>query len=143
MIRPYLIQRANFTKREGTDIESILDFQYMGSAEFEWVALPKSLKRIREYMGVYFQIELTLDGYEDKPIVVLCKESQKDDIPKVLQQLADQTVRLKEYCDLWDYLQGKENISDFWWDIENDYFFWRSDEEFNETFSSLLFKDIE
>jgi len=142
MLKPYLIQRAKFEKREGEGIDILLGFDYMGSAEFEWGALPKSLKRIRESKKKYIQFEHIFENFEDKPIMVLCKIEDKEELPKVLSQLADRELRLKEYCDLDAYLKGNKDYrtSDFWWDIENDYFFWRSNENFNKQFKKCLFK---
>src|SRR5690242_4664141 len=50
-MRPYLIQRGSFDRKRPKDDEitgpdSILSWDYMGSAEFEWGALPQSLRRI-------------------------------------------------------------------------------------------------
>jgi hypothetical protein len=141
MIRPYLIQRARFEKREAKGIDALLRFDYMGSSEFEWGALPEALKRTRENKKEYIQFEFTLENFKDKPIMILCKEFDKEELPKILEQLAKAELRLKEYCDLDDYLKGNKDYrtSDFWWDIENDYFFWRSNEEFNNNFKDTLF----
>ena len=113
----------------------------MGSAEYEWGALPKSLERTRENEKEYVQFEFTFENFEDKPIMILCKESDKEELPKILAQLADKELKLKEYCDLDAYLKGNKDYktSDFWWDIQNDFFFWRSNEEFNSKFKSVLF----
>jgi hypothetical protein len=144
MNRPYLIQRAKFEKREGKGIDALLQFDYMGSSEFEWGALPQSLKRTRENEKQYVQFEFTFENFEDKPIMILCKEADKEELPKILAQLADRELRLKEYCDLDAYLKGNKDYrtSDFWWDIENDYFFWRSDETFNSEFMDCLFQKV-
>jgi hypothetical protein len=142
-MRIYLIQRAKFEKSDNeSGIDSILNFDYMGSSEYEWGALPKALKRTRENEKEYIQFEFTFENFEDKPIIILCKESDKEELPKILAQLADRELKLKEYCDLDAYLKGNKNYktSDFWWDIQNDFFFWRSNEEFNNQFKSVLFK---
>ena len=58
MITPYLIQQAKFSDRsDRKGIDSILAFDYMGSAEFEFGALPQSLKRIRENIDNYIYIQ--------------------------------------------------------------------------------------
>ena len=141
MKKPYLIQRAKFQKRTDKGIDQLLKFDYMGSAEFEWGALLESLKRIRRRQEKYTQFEFTFENFEDKPIMILCKKSDKEELPKILAQITDRELRLKEYCDLEDYLKGNKysGVSDFWWDIENDYFFWRSNEELNEEFIKHLF----
>lgn len=73
-----LIQRGTFETREyKTGIDSILKFDYMGSSEFEWGALPKSLGRIRENIDSYTYLDVPI---KDKVITVFCKDSQKSEI---------------------------------------------------------------
>jgi hypothetical protein len=112
----------------------------MGSAEFEWGALPKSLKRIRENKIEYVEFEFIFKNFEDTPIRVLCKESDKEILPKILVKLANKEIQLKEYCDLKESLRDYYNSSDFWWDIDNDFFFWKSDKEFDVDFKKALFE---
>jgi hypothetical protein len=46
-MKTHLIQRGKFAKIESKKgIDSILSFDYMGSSESEWGALPKSLSEI-------------------------------------------------------------------------------------------------
>lgn len=55
-MQTYLIQRAKFRNNVNTNksgIDSILEFDYMGSSEFEWGALPKSLAIIRKELNNY------------------------------------------------------------------------------------------
>ena len=118
----------------------LLDFSYMGSAEFEFGALPKSLARVRENKTQYIQTIAIIEEFPSKPVMVLCKETDKEEVLIVLNQLAKKELRLKEYCDLDNYLKGVQSFrtSDFWWDIENDFFFWRSYESYNEAIVKLL-----
>jgi hypothetical protein len=46
---PSLIQRVRYRKNDlRKGIDAFFEFDYMGSSEFEWGALPKSLKLMRE-----------------------------------------------------------------------------------------------
>lgn len=61
----YLVQRLtmkprNIQNRSGFDGHFAL--QYMGSSEFEWGAIPKALKRMREHEVASNSIEVNLDG---------------------------------------------------------------------------------
>lgn len=142
MKTPYLIQRARFRKSTGKGIDSLLEFDYMGSSEFEWGALPRALKRTRENKKEYIQFELILGDFVDKSIMVLCKQSDKEEMPTILRLIANRESRLKEFCDLDYYLEGRSNYktSDFWWDIENDFFFWKPNIEFDNEFKKCLFE---
>lgn len=137
-MKPYLIQRAKFNYdpyRNG--IDSILSFDYMGSAEFEFGALPQSLKRIRNKITNYHQYEFTLN---EKKISVFCDNKDYTEICNIIKNLADNKYRLKEYCDFQHYIYFTPHMlrSDFWWDIENDYMFWKHDIEFNTKFEKLI-----
>lgn len=134
--QPYLIQRGMFFKNElRKGIDSILRFDYMGAAEFEWGALPESLKRIRE--GQYIFTELIVN---DKLVGVYCKQNQIADLQEYLDGLAARKFRLHEYSAFDDYIfTGRfNNRFDFWWDIENDIMFWRENEEFTNKFMKLI-----
>lgn len=140
---PYLIQRARFSKfhSDKIGIDSLLDFDYMGSAEFEFGALGKSLKRVRENINEYVRFDHMFADFPEKIVSVYCKHEDMLEIPEILEKLArrENDIRLKEYCDLDVYLKDLQRRgSDFWWDIENDFFFWRNNEEFNVLFIDKL-----
>lgn len=136
-MRPYLIQRAKFVNSpDQKGIDSILDFDYMGSAEFEFGALPQGLKRIRDNIHDYHLFEYVINN---KKIAVFCKKENKHEICIIINGLADNKFYLKEYCDLFYYTKEKDAIrSDFWWDIGNDYMFWKFTPEFNDKFEKLI-----
>lgn len=135
-MKPYLIQRATFKYdpyRNG--IDSILDFDYMGSAEFEFGALPQSLKRIRENISDYC---ISTFEIKNKKISFFC--NNKLIKSEIIDGLADNKFHLKEYCDFSNYINNKLRFrsSDFWWDIENDYMFWKYNPEFTVKFEKLI-----
>ena len=144
-LRPYLVQRANFAEREGREgIDGILKFDYMGSAEFEWGALPKSLKRIRAYFKEYTYLHISMP--KGIVITVLCKETDEPftEMSEYLNGLMGREFRLKEYSD-FDTLfceskseYARKNQTDFWWDIENDLMFWKKNDKFEENFKKRI-----
>jgi len=71
----YLIQRAKFYESDRKGIDGILQFDYMGAAEFEWGALPESLKRMRENRKNY-DLEVIVVKNK-KAVVCFCTEEQK------------------------------------------------------------------
>ena len=136
MITPYLIQRAEFSDRsDGKGIDSILAFDYMGSAEFEFGALPQSLKRIRENFDDYMY---SLYYINNKPTTIFCKKSKLLEILDALEKLAKKEIQLKERIDFPDWLYNKEHWNDFWWDIDNDFMFWKENKQFEEKFKQLI-----
>lgn len=140
-MKPYLIQRAKFTNSpDQKDIDSILDFDYMGSAEFEFGALPQSLKRIRENIANYcistFEINSKkISVFYDNKLIKNVKE-----LSEIINGLADNKFLLKEYCDFQHYIYFTPHMlkSDFWWDIKNDFMFWKSNKDFEAKFIKLI-----
>ena len=140
-MRPYLIQRAKFeTDTDRIGLDSILAFDYMGSAEFEFGALPKSLKRIRDKISDYTYFQYSFYNHPSKVVTVFCKKTQELIIPEILEDLFKDKYRLKEHCDLYNFVTPTTSYrtSDFWWDIENDYMFWRLDTDFHSQFKKKI-----
>jgi len=140
MYKPYCIQRAKFANRpESSGIDRLLSFDYMGSSEFEWGALPDSLKRVRKNISEYVYFEYSFKKNPSKVVGVFCKKEQQDFVGNILEEIAEKKFRLKEFCDLDKYIKGDEKYAnDFWWDIEQDWFFWKSVPEFNLKFVETL-----
>ena len=143
-MKPYLIQRAEFASRpEKKGIDRIIRLDYMGSSEFEWGALPESLARIRTNIDQYTYFQHTFKP--NKVVTVFCKKDQAEELPGILEQLVDpeRPLQLKERCDLIDCAKPEKcfspyNRNSFWWDIENDYMFWKANPEFEEQFKQLI-----
>lgn len=139
-LRPHLIQRAEFQNRsEKSGIDSILKFDYMGSAEFEWGALPKSLERIRNENQNYTFLDIPI---EDKVISVFCLNEQKAEIQTYLKSLVDKTTRTKEFTGFDSYIKNDGYFAerfDFWWDITNDLMFWKKNTSFELDFKNKIF----
>ena len=138
-MKTWLIQRGKFENREyKTGIDSILSFDYMGSAEFEWGALPKSLGNIREDLNNYTYLDVPLNS---KVITVFCKDSQKGDIKQYLTELAENKMHLKGFSAFNQYVNNSgffKDRFDFWWDIENDLMFWKKNPEFELKFKNNI-----
>lgn len=132
----YLIQRGKIKNREyKKGLDSILSFDYMGSSEFEWGALPESLGNIRNDLNNYTYLDVPL---KDKVITVFCKDSQKTGIKKYLSELAENKMRLKEFSKFDSYMKNDEHLVDFWWDIQNDLMFWEKNSKFESKFKTII-----
>jgi len=136
MKQPYLIQQAKFSDRsDRKGIDSILAFDYMGSAEFEFGALPQSLKRIRENIDNYIYTDYPISK---KKIRVFCNKDESIDVVAALERLSKKEIKLKEWIDFSDWLSGNKHWNDFWWDIDNDFMFWKKDKKFESKFKQLI-----
>lgn len=142
MKNPHLIQRAKFSNNNSKKgIDSILSFDYMGSSEFEYGALPESLKNIRKNISNYVQFNYSFNQHPEKSVTVFCLKEQQDFIGNILEQLADRQIRLKEFSAFDSYINDDgyfKDKFDFWWDIENNFMFWKSNEEFELKFKELI-----
>ena len=146
-IKPYLIQRATFnTTKDKQGIDSILNFDYMGSAEFEFGALPKSLTVIRKDKKNYNIFDVKV---KDKVISVFCPNKYSvQQITNYLNTLDSNDIHLKERSDFntytspskWDNEthQRYPHSTDFWWDITNHIMFWKKNNKFEKAFNSKI-----
>lgn len=139
MQQPYLIQRAKFQSRpEKKGIDAILRFDYMGSSEFEFGAMGKSLQAIRAELDKYGCFDHAING---KPLTIFCKKEDEAQVKKYVNALAERRWRLKEYCDLGGYTNPDgfmKCFNDHWWDIENHFMFWKASEHFTGDFKKRI-----
>lgn len=163
---PYLVQRAKFSSNETKNgIDKILSFDYMGSSEFEWGALPKSLKEIRGQIADYVYHQFKVVGRKKKPIklnkedarrhiwvdsefkpdvkliTVFCHKDKVGEVQEYLDSLAANKFTLKESSNFNCFVRGEEGEYykfDFWWDIENHLMFWKENDGFANKFKTLV-----
>ncbi len=139
---PYLIQRASVQNNKNSKgIDSVLSFDYMGSAEFEFGALPDSLKRVRMFPESYTQFQYSFGNYPSKVVTVLCKKEQQDFVGDILESLSENKIRLKGYSRSSEFVKDGNSNTNFWWDIDNDWFFWVLNPDFDLQFKKLLFEE--
>ncbi len=121
--KPYLIQRCQIKQpiaNRKSRLSEAVEFDYMGSAEFEWGAIPESLRRIDSNQADW-KMRLVND-------LVVCEGFgstlrvwsylSDDDFSKYaiyLQLLRGGKLRTKEH----PRFQPNERTN-FWYDIEND-----------------------
>lgn len=139
--RVRLVQSGHFkrdveslSKRNINGIDSIISLDYMGSAEFEWGSLPRSLKRMT--INKDFYKVFVFNQYKDEngnPLKVYAPQVFFKNVQSIVDRLAVNGYGLQEYCSLCRHIEkNKEqenkkrfNFKDsrnFWWDIENDFF---------------------
>lgn len=139
IIDTYLLQRASFDNKEHSKgIDKILSFHYMGGSEFEFGALPKSLKNIRADIENYKYSEHLLGG---KKFTLFSNNEIRDDFDEWLVMLKENKIRLKE-SSFFDYAFSEDSSSfldtDFWWSLDDDFMFWVSNEKFESDFKKLI-----
>lgn len=112
-MKPYLIQRGKIRLGKFDGIDSLVNFEYMGSAEFEFGALGKALKGICSLQLDYYDTPHSAGGRK----LWLLTPNQLVTPVRAFWNIALSGVhqRLKE--PLWYGKFG--DGTDFWWDIDN------------------------
>jgi hypothetical protein len=145
-MKTYLVARAIIEDRDyKKGIDSIISLDYMGAAEFEFGAIPESLAVIRANIADYTYMDLPMDG---KVITVFCNVNVRDEVPEMLDRLADGEMHCKCYTEFDSLLRPSEIRkkwqikspvkTNFWWDIENHLMFWVKDNGFEKKFKRLI-----
>lgn len=118
MKTPYLVQRATILTPlmpPNTRLSKAVNFDYMGSSEFEWGALPKAFK------ASSLSPTLTLKFIQEQNLRILLPQGiTLEEYLPYLDKMKEQKLRLKESIsyglDPKDIFHQRDN---FWWDIEN------------------------
>jgi len=139
-------------------INDIWRFDYMGSAEFEFGAVPKSLHQMGEYAIksnlTAFEFEVTgkisdysykfekdrkrdVENKVTKTVYVICHKDYVDEIKTFISNMADGTKRIyqtKENVGFSSNICGMEYCVDNvgWHDIDNHYLFFTDKEMFDK-----------
>ncbi len=127
---PYLIQRATINRPladKDTRLSRAANLDYMGSAEFEFGALPKSFRRIEQNADA-FVMRLVPEIQEGEAVLRVWSYLNDEDFAAYKQHLLamrENKLRLKEssYFDANHNKNFKHLRADFWWDIDNDVMF--------------------
>lgn len=129
----WLIQRGVFqdlTKSYNTltGYEGLIDLDYMGAAEFEWGAIPRSYRRIfyqyerGQYIFHYINDIRDVNG---KILVIFCRRDRAEAIEKEIRKMIEMggKYRLKEWCPILGHIRGDEYrmTRDFFWCVDWEY----------------------
>lgn len=120
----YLVQRMNKKTHAypgDTGLDRHFDLDYMGSSEFEWGAIPKALKRLREAPVAVTQQALTFEGQE-RAVFFISHPNEADAKWAALQRWVDAGMRGKEWTKFDRMLSGTATDwpTDAWWSIDTD-----------------------
>lgn len=123
-------------------LSQVMSFDYMGSAEFEWGAVPAAIKFLAELSGNekgFFPKKNRLVIGEYKKVFYLCPKVYEQGVKNLIDSLLENEykLRLKEYCGLSDRLNNKggefrkDNVG--WLELDNGFFFFTDEEMFKAT----------
>ena len=126
---PYLIQRATIhhPRREGRFSEAV-SLDYMGSAEFEWGALPQSLRELQarvDAIKVTIEPRITGENGESLRVLHTFTDEEYEEYFGHLLNLREGKGQTKEstYFDKDHSKHFKTLRCDLWWDLNNSVMF--------------------
>lgn len=134
MVRsPYLIQRGIIRSplaEPGALISNAVEFEYMGSAEFEFGALPQSLRNIEAH-GPAWTKRLETEIYEPDGAALRVYSAFTDAEYEeyraflLLMRNPNSRVHLKEATHFQEGYAASRKYArtNFWWDLDNDVMF--------------------
>jgi hypothetical protein len=121
----YLIQRCRFKdSRDPAGVDDLFEFDYMGSAEFEFGSLGDSMREIAKRLPEYvFTKAAGLRAKDCKALMIFCLPGHQVEVARFLSKEAKKHQHeLKERTGLQDALSGADRPlyrADAWWDIGN------------------------
>lgn len=135
IVKPYLIQRGEIERPlsnfRGSRLSQAVDLDYMGSAEFEFGALPKSFRAMEamvEKASLTVMDEIT-EGDVFLRVFHFFTPEEFSQYKKHLIDLRQDNIRTKERT-CFNYNRSKYEMKiDFWWDIQN-HVMWSFDKKF-------------
>ena len=145
-------------KKEAMELlRPIFSFAYMGSAEFEWGAVPKAINKIASNMVDYESFEILIDMADvkentqrrwnkqatasvrdvgKKPVYILCHKNNKKDVEAIIRMLAKEEHRMQEVsrfdCAL-DPVDKDLRNPQGWLELDDGYMFFLSKDMCNQT----------
>lgn len=123
-------------------ISRAVDLDYMGSAEFEFGALPRSLRALEAQVdNIKLTVEPSITDEQGRSLRVLHlfnEEGYAEYLTQLLK-MRNGTARLKEstYFDIEHKNRFKSLRADFWWDITN-HVMWSFDKAFMKKLPDCL-----
>lgn len=104
----------------------LINLDYMGSAEFEWGALPNSLTRIFDNFNDYDYFVTDICNRNSVPFVLFCPKDKWHDYVDEIKRFIDTKYRLKGRTGLFEHFYSHEQCKNmiyshtsFWWNVEN------------------------
>lgn len=143
MHTPYHIQRGTINHPMPDDrLSKVVDLDYMGSAEFEFGALPKSLRALQakvDAISVTVEPRITGDNGQSLRVLHTFSPEEYEAYVVYLLELRAGTRRTKEstWFDVEHPKRFKTLRCDFWWDIDNDVM-WSFDKAFMKKLPDAL-----
>lgn len=115
------ISKLGLIESNKDGIKRIIDLDYMGQFEFEGNSVPVSRMFIEYYKDDYDFIPLDIYNKNNEQLFfyfnkTLLENKEKDYLYKLIKRIISRSYSLTSY------IEGDNELNNFWWDIEGDYF---------------------
>lgn len=125
----WLIQRGSFKdikrakKFLGASEDSLIDPDYMGSAEFEYGAIPKAYRRIMGKFDQYSLYITDLVTVRGVPFCLYCADNKYEQILSEIKVYLKEHYQLQEWTNMHEHFGEKvynkyQLRTNFWWCID-------------------------
>jgi hypothetical protein len=157
MKRSYLIQRLNkprVLKMQGVDLgdifsfgggllhgglspsamdmlKNIFSFDYMGSAEFEWGAVPEAFIFLAKNKLVCGSLQID----KGKTVYFICPKSYEAQVKVKIQEIYSRKTNTKEWVGLKEYFEKDQPQTCGWLEIDNGFMFFADLDMYQKTAS--------
>lgn len=117
-------------------LRPIFSFDYMGSAEFEFGAIPKCFQSMAKSIKEYSTHELVINKM---PVYVICKTDEADLIDERVKELAKDKIRCKGWTafnqalGLNKYSKKEDCRTIGWLELDNEFMFFVSKDAADKT----------
>jgi len=128
-------------------LQSIFGIDYMGAAEFEFGALPKSFQELARDSQNLITFEMRTKPFPDAPVYVLCRKEHEVGAREIIELIAQDKLKLKESTYFRRAFNPTVQKGDLatrtcgWYELNNGFFFFLDKEMWEKT--TKLFKDGE
>lgn len=146
MKAPYLIQRCEIKRPlgdyRGKRFSQAVSLDYMGSAEFEFGAVPKSLRAMSEHGCTLYTVPSITQN--DVSLKVLCcfDEGELAEYSKYLLRMRNEKLGRLHTKESVRFDPSYSDDTDLWWDIEN-HVMWSFDKAFMNGLQANLAVSLE
>lgn len=125
------IQRCKFTDHKGevTGVDQLLDYDYMGSSEFEFGALNRSLISLALNAQNLSVFQTKFKHTDGRSVFIIGDRTQEVEYLKIIDCIMTNKYRYKEYPYFKESLSPNVEKKylcqqfEFWWDIKNHWMF--------------------
>lgn len=119
--QPYLVQRGTIHKPlspHPTRLSQAVELDFMGSSEFEYGAMPRSLRAIEQGTPVLRIFPHISENSIPLRVYSILTDEEFVEYGKYLLRMRGNDLHLKERSE-FNANRGQYEEADFWWDIEN------------------------